>query len=462
MKNKTILLVGGTGFIGNELGEKLVQAGYSLHVLSRRDKTDLYLSFPAHIFYWDESQAIPPEALKNVTTIINLAGESIAAGRWTEAKKKRILSSRLSVCKAIDSALSSMENPPLLIQASAVGFYGDQAQNQVDEESPAGEGFLAETCVQWEKATLKMKGAQRKVILRIGMVLGTTGGALPELIDIYALGVGAVLGSGNQYMSWIHIDDLCRFIIYAAENQEISGVYNMTAPQAVTNRDFHRAMSQHFFTVPKIKVPSLVLKTFLGKKSELLLIGQKVIPKRTQESGFTFQYLDIDKAMSSLLGAEKFRNCLILHKKQWLPIDIKTTWEFFSSEKNLEKITPPWLNFKVLRVKNAEKEDAKTLSEGSEIDYALKVHGLPMKWRSKIVNFTPEKSFRDLQLKGPYKVWDHTHNFRSLGGGTLIEDIVRYRLPFGVAGNIGLPLVKKDVGNIFQFRRETILGLLGK
>lgn len=454
-KSLNILIIGGTGFIGQEVGIRLVENGHNVRLLSRTPKEKLSLSFPAEVYSWQPNQPIPQDALSSVDVIINLAGESISTGRWTSAKKKRIIDSRTSVVSAIAKAVESMDRAPVLIQASAIGFYGNRGREVLTESSETGSGFLAETTKLWEDAALTIE-AKRKVIMRIGLVLGTTGGALPELINIYGSGLGLPLGSGTQYMSWIHIEDLCNFMINAIEDERYSGTFNLTAPNPVTNSEFHRAMTKYFFALPLMKAPSLAVKIALGEKSQLILDGQKVIPQRALDLGFSYEFTEIKEALSDLISSPH-RNSFVLHRRQWIPEDIENTWQFFSAEKNLETITPPWLQFKV------RKKDTDTIETGSHIDYDLKIHGIPVHWRSKILDFQPQKQFRDVQIKGPYQVWDHLHKFKKLGKGTLIEDYIRYKLPVGLVGNLfGLPIVQRDVKQIFNFRQNKLKELFKK
>ncbi|MBP9706139.1 MAG: TIGR01777 family oxidoreductase [Oligoflexales bacterium] len=446
---KTVLILGGTGFIGRELGILLTSLGYSVRILTRANPNTLLLPYPAKIIQWRGD--IPAEAISECFAVVNLAGDSVASGRWTDEKKESIIASRRSVAASLIEAINR-HHPKLrvLVQASAIGFYGDRNDLELDENSPPGTGFLAETCLAWENSLDDLPETVRKVTTRIGVVLGHGGGALSEIAEIYGKGLGAVLGSGKQYMSWIHIADICKFISEAIEIEGYSGTYNLTAPHPVQNSEFHQAMMKYFTRSSPLKVPEFVLKTVLGEKSKLVLDSQNVKPRRALAQGFKFNYTTIEQALDSLYS-EKMPNSFILLQKQWVPFKRDQVWDFFSSEKNLERITPPWLNFKVV------KKSSNEIENGTLIDYRLKIHGIPVAWQSEIIDFEAPNQFVDKQLKGPYKLWHHRHAFVELADGTLLIDLIHFSLPVGMLGAIfGMPLAKIDLNKIFNYRKKII------
>ncbi|MDE3269865.1 MAG: TIGR01777 family oxidoreductase [Pseudomonadota bacterium] len=292
--NKTLLLVGGTGFIGRELGKYLHAAGYSLRLLVRSEISEESLRFPARLYRWHAAMPVPAAAMTGLTAAINLAGAPIAARRWTAKQKQLIIASRVLTTRALVAA-----SPPLLIQASASGFYGDTGAAAADEKQAAGSGFLADTAKAWEA---EAQGAKQVAIMRFGMVLGKGGGAFPQLARIYRCGLGAVIGTGKQYVSWIHVEDVCAYVLRCLQDRTMRGVYNLVAPQALTYREFHQAFARHApFALPLPAVPAVVLRLFWGDKSELLLASQHLTPARLLASGFKYRYPDLNSALKNLL-----------------------------------------------------------------------------------------------------------------------------------------------------------------
>lgn len=447
-KSNKILIIGGTGFVGSELGIKLAESGHEIHLVTRKLRPENTLPFPCHQFEYDGLE-VPDEAMVGVSTIVNLAGESIAEGRWTQEKKKRIKESRLNATNAAVNA-ANKHGISTLIQTSATGYYGN-TKNLVDESSAAGDCFLAETAREWEEAAEPLSDKVRKVIMRIGVVLGHSGGAFAEMTMPYIMGIASPLGSGKQYLSWIHIDDLTKFIVTATEDNNYTGIYNLCAPESITYKEFHNALNKHFGVLPLPSVPSWALKIALGEKSKLLLDSQQISPARLMaEKSFKYTYPKIDVCLNNLLD-DNFKSCATMDTKQWINLPSKKVWDFFSDEKNLEKITPEFLNFKVDSITTDK------VTAGSIIDYSLKLHGIPLRWRSEITDYEEGKHFVDQQLKGPYAVWHHTHKFKPLAGGTLIEDHVKYRPPLGSLGAlVSMMFIRKDLTKIFNYRRSRV------
>ena len=440
-----MLLVGGSGFVGCRLGTMLARQGVFIHLLTRKVKKGL--SYPALQFEWDGRGEIPQRALDGVEAIVNLAGESIGSGRWSEAKKKKIVESRVQTTKNVVLAANKYGIKTLL-QASAIGFYGDSKDQILSEDSRGGEGFLAHTVKEWEKSLQLLNGGTRLVVMRMGVVLGSEGGAFFDLTKPYLMGFGAMVGGGLKYFSFIHVEDICRFMVDALRQESFKGVYNLTAPNPVTYRELHESLLDYYSGFSWLKVPEVFLRLFLGKKSELVLTSQRVLPKRLMEGGFSFKYASIEAALGEILRKD-LKNAQIKDCSQWVPKGVDNVWGFFSDEKNLEKLTPPFLHFHV------DHMSTEHIEQGSIIQYKLKLHGLPIKWRSKISHFKKHDRFVDEQIKGPYETWHHTHSFEALGEGTLIKDRIYYRLPFGFLGRMVASLmVARDVAKIFRYRKD--------
>ena len=454
MNSKTLLLVGGSGFVGSKLGEKFSSLGWNIKLLTRSKRSFQY-SYPCEEIIWD-GMSIPAKVLNHVNVIINLAGQGIADKRWNNKYCRHILESRVFSTRAVYHAIQEAKvKPELVIQASAVGYYGLDDREDCDEQSKPGKDFLSDVCESWEKEAEKISKYTRLVIARIGVVLGWEGGALAKLWDIYASGLGAYLGNGRQWMNWIHIDDLTQFFEYALFKSEVSGVYNLVASQNTRNYDFHKILARHTPSFSFAGAPKISVQSILGARAKLLLTAPKVIPARLERLGFAFLYPDLESAMNSLLHERTHPHLHYLKCKQWVPCSSEEVWSFVSSAKNLERITPPWLNFKIVGLSDDE------IQEGTKIRYTLKLHGIPFSWTSHISQWSPSDEFVDEQISGPYKVWFHRHVMRELSGGTLIEDRIEYKLPLYPFGELALPMVKGDLDKIFAFRKKATAKYLG-
>ena len=299
-----ILITGGTGFIGRQLCQALVARGHALTVLSRQPERRRPL-LPASVKLVARLEDIPPADLP--AAIINLAGEGIATRRWSAARKRLLLDSRLGVTHALSQWLAQQaHSPQVLINASAVGFYGDAGDTALTENSPAvRHDFSHLLCEAWENAARELaeQARMRLCILRFGVVLGAGDGMLARLLPAYRLGLGAQLGNGRQWLSWIHMEDLVQLIIQSLDNPAASGVYNAVAPTPVTQARFHRALAGVCRRPGVLRVPALPLKLALGEMSVLLLGGQKVLPARLLEQGFVFRFRELEPALADLLGA---------------------------------------------------------------------------------------------------------------------------------------------------------------
>ena len=289
-----IVVAGGTGFIGEPLVRRLLARGDDVSVLAR-NPPKVRAGRPLS---WDDAgEAASADA------VINLAGENVAGGRWTESRKERILESRVNATRTlVDVLRGRSEWPRTLINASAVGYYGLRGDETLDENSPAGEGFLAAVTKKWEDLAREAEAVARVVILRFGVVLGAGGGALGKMLLPFRLGMGGPIGSGQQWMSWVDREDVLRMIEWAIDHRQARGVYNVTAPNPVRNRDFTRALGRVLHRPAFIPVPAFALRLALGEMAgEMLLGGQRVVPARATAEGVTFAYPEIDGALRHVL-----------------------------------------------------------------------------------------------------------------------------------------------------------------
>jgi uncharacterized protein (TIGR01777 family) len=254
---------------------------------------------------WNPEQAtIDDQALAGVGAVIHLAGESIAEGRWTAEKKRRIRESRVEGTRLVVNALTQLDpRPPVLVTASAIGYYGDRGTTQLDETSEPGEGFLVEVCRAWESATLPAKDAGMRVVNgRLGVVLSRRGGALARMLTPFKLGVGGKIGSGRQYMSWITLDDATRAFQFAMESDRLSGPVNFVAPEPLTNLEFTKALGRVLRRPTILPMPATAARLAFGELADgLLLASARVVPSRLTEAGFSFDYPQLEPALRHVL-----------------------------------------------------------------------------------------------------------------------------------------------------------------
>ena len=255
---------------------------------------------------WDgiSAEGLRP-LLEGVDVVVHLAGENIGAGRWTAARKRAILESRTESSRAVAAAMIGAGNKKaVLIQASAVGFYGPRKGEEVSETGSAGNDFLARVCRDWEAASESVvEAGLRRVVIRTGVVLSAEGGALPKMLIPFRLFAGGPMGSGGQFVPWIHIDDEVAAIGFLAENEEAKGAFNLVAPGAVTNRQLGREIGRVLGRPSLVPTPAFALRLALGEMSTLVLDGQRVIPKRLVKSGFDFKFPELEPALRNLLGS---------------------------------------------------------------------------------------------------------------------------------------------------------------
>ena len=456
-----ILVTGGTGFVGRALIRELIRLNHSITVLTRQPQavTQLYGDIVTSIS-WDACSGPPPaSAYEDVDVIINLLGENIARKRWTDAQKKAIYDSRIVGTRhLIEGAQAHASSVSTIISTSAVGYYDQDPSQQVTESDPHASSFLGSLCHDWERAVLDLTEptAIRCVIFRVGVVIGD-GGAINQMIGPFLWGLGGQLGNGEQWMNWIDLSDLVRLYVAGITDSSLSGVYNAVSPNNVTNRQFTSALGQRLNRMTRLSVPAIVLRIILGELSELLLLGSKVQPKRLLDHGFSFSFPTIADSLTQALHfryiphLKKTIRCQRLMTSQFLPYSQSTVFQFFSDASNLERLTPPHVQFAITW------QSTPTIQANTLFDYRLRIRGIPIFWRTLITDWEPQSSFTDTQLNGPYQVWHHTHRFYPYSTGTWIEDEIFYAPPnIPIIKWLLLPFIKRDIHSIFQFRQRTI------
>ncbi|MEI6311897.1 MAG: TIGR01777 family oxidoreductase [Bacteroidota bacterium] len=298
--NKKVLITGATGFIAQKIINLLLENGYKINTLSRKRIVDPRINS----FIWDiERNQIEEAAIDGVGSIIHLAGENIGAKSWTNEQKEHIVSSRVQSTNILYELLHQKKIMlDCYIGASATGFYGNVNDHIVDEDSPAGHNFLANTCVLWENAHNKLLPfAKKHIIMRIPMVMDAKQGAFPKLILSYPLSLN-YFGKGDQYMPWIHIEDICKVVLFFMENTTTTGIYNINAPENSTQKEFIKSLAQLKKPIsPVFGIPSIALKIGLGESASLVLDGQRCTSKKLLLAGFQFQYGSVYECLKNIL-----------------------------------------------------------------------------------------------------------------------------------------------------------------
>lgn len=290
-----VLLSGASGFVGKALGQALTQRGDQV-VAVVRDPAKTKLPFPAEMISWN---AAAP--LANIDAVIHLAGESVAQ-RWSASTKEKILRSRVDTARQLRKLVSG--RPAVYISASAIGYYGDRGDELLNEEAAPGNDFLAGVCREWEATARDWEGAASRVaIFRFGVILGRHGGALEKMLPVFRAGVGGRLASGQQWMSWVHLDDVVGMLLHALDRNSIKGVYNAVAPAPVRNSEFTEVLAHVLHRPALLPVPAFALKLAAGEMSAIFLASQRVSAEKIQASGFSFKYPSLAPALQHSIGS---------------------------------------------------------------------------------------------------------------------------------------------------------------
>ncbi len=300
-----VLITGATGFIGSGLVEKFLTRNYSVNVLTRNvPRAAVKFGDRVNYFKWDPTKEIAPsEAFKGVESVVHLLGENVAGKRWSEKVKKVVYDSRIiGTENLIEGLIASKSQIKTFVSTSAIGIYGVRGDEEVSEqEEILPTDFLSKLCIDWEKVVHeKLPTEIRKCIFRVGVVLGRNGGALSKMELPFKCGVGGVVGSGKQMMSWIHVEDLRELYFDAVKKEEFSGIINATAPNPVNNKTFTKSLGKVLSRPTIFPMPSFAAEMAFGELSTILLDGQKVMPERALKLGYKYQYPQIDKALENL------------------------------------------------------------------------------------------------------------------------------------------------------------------
>ena len=295
----TIVIAGGSGFLGQKLVRRLESDGHAVTVLTRKPARPNDVQWNP-----DGSSGALPRHFDGKDAVINLAGEGIADKRWSAERKAALRNSRILSTRTLVRAVTQCARPPrVFISASGIGYYGPRADELITESAHAGSDFLARLCVEWEQeARFVESPATRLAIVRTGVALAADGGALPRMMLPFKLGLGATLGSGDQCMPWIHVDDWTALVAWLVQNDRAAGAFNAAAPTPVTNRTFTRMLGRVLRRPAVLQAPAFVLKAALGELSTILLNGQRAVPAHAEQLGFRFTHRELEAALQSVLG----------------------------------------------------------------------------------------------------------------------------------------------------------------
>lgn len=292
-----VLITGASGLVGTELQKSFAAKGYDMLLASRKEPKD-----DKHIQWSIEEGFAEPEKLEGIDAVVHLAGENVNGLRWTDEKKKAIRDSRVLGTRNVVDAISKLKGKPkVFVASSAIGFYGERGDEEVTESSAAGDNFLAGVSKEWESESRRAEDAGiRTVLLRTGIVLSKDGGALGTMLTPFKLGVGGVVGSGKQWMSWISMEDEIAIINYVIENENIRGAVNAVSPNPVTNQEFTKTLGEVLYRPTFLPLPEFAVSMVFGEMGDaLLLASTKVIPKRLLDAGFEFKYPDLKPAIEN-------------------------------------------------------------------------------------------------------------------------------------------------------------------
>jgi len=299
-----IVLTGGTGLIGRHLAAALVDRGDEVICISRKaERARLKLPSGVAVLEADPTAAGAwQDTVADSDAVVNLAGEPLASGRWTRGRKRRFRRSRLEVTRRVVEALHRSERVKVMISASAVGIYGDGDREPQYEDRQASGDYLGRLAHQWESCALEGADATRIVLARFGVILAADGGALPRMALPFRFGLGGPLGTGKQYLPWIHIDDVLRVLFYMIEQEDLSGPVNVVAPDPPTQREFAEALGRALGRSARIPTPAWLLRLVLGEMSDLVLSSNRTVPRALRARSFNFEHRDMEAALRGLLG----------------------------------------------------------------------------------------------------------------------------------------------------------------
>lgn len=465
-----VFITGGTGFVGKAIVLRLMRDGHTVSVWTRRpDEAPALVGGDPELADANAGLDALRRELERADAVINLAGENVVS-RWSDSRKQKLRSSRVDLTRELVEAMGRCAKPPeVLLSASAVGYYGSDFERTFDETSKPADDFLARLCVDWEAAAFSARDHGTRVcVFRIGIVLGDGGGALDQMLPIFRAGLGGRLGSGRQWVSWVHLEDLAQMFAAALTDSRFDGAVNAVAPTPITNRTLTQALGTAVNRPTLVPVPAFALRLVFGEGARALLASQKVEPARLNGVGFAFRFDTIAKALADITYRDpsvtirraenppdhpylqKRGARYVLEQKTVIDERLPDVMPFFSEAANLGALTPPDMDFRILTARPID------MREGQVIDYRITLGPMPMRWRTVIERWS-ESGFVDAQHKGPYRSWFHEHEFKADGDRTIMTDRVWYSPPFGPLGWIAHAVfIRSMLCRIFEYRSTRV------
>ena len=468
-----IIVSGATGFLGRALLLHLASIGARVTAWVRDVPRARDLLGPDVELIATSDHDGLARAVAAADVVVHLAGESIVDGRWSAQRKQTLLDSRVTTAEHLLDAIRRRQTKlPLLLSASAVGYYGDRGNEVLSEVATAGVGFAAALCQQWEQAALTSdEWVERSACLRIGVVLGRHGGALPTLARISRMWLGGPLGRGEQWVPWIHIDDAVAAIGHVIATPTLRGPINVVSPNPVHQRELATCVGITLSRPARLPTPTAIIRLLLGEAATLVLSSQRAVPTALLRSGFAFRFTNVGSAIDDLLRNDRAvvirrlrrgdaprspyleghtpSHVLVARTKIERPLE--DIIGFFADPENLALLTPPTMSFAIKTPRPIE------MAVGAVIDYRISLSGVPMTWRTVIERWQPGEMFVDAQHRGPYASWWHEHRFSRDGAHTVMDDAVYYAAPLGLLGRIVNRLfIAAMLRDIFAYRNHAV------
>jgi uncharacterized protein (TIGR01777 family) len=450
---KKVAVTGASGFVGRAVVRALAARGDSVLALGRNAKVE---GLPAGVrtARYDPNNPAPhPEIFEGLDAVVHLAGETVD-GRWNPEKKRAIYDSRVLGTRNLVASLArcSLARPAVLINASAVGYYGSRGDEVLDETSAPGDDFMAGLVKDWEQAADRAEPLGIRVAkIRVAFVVGN-GGAVDKLLPPFKAFIGGPFGSGGMWFPWMHLEDTAALILLAIDRDDARGPINAVSPDLATNMRFVQALGHAIKRPAFMPVPPPALKLVIGEFAETVLGSQLILPRRAKQLGFVWKHEFLEEALLDVLAPNEHRSLATQEfvSEIVVPKPLEQMWQFFSDPSNLGRLTPQAMHFTIM-------DGVPQLRPGSTIEYTVTVHGLLVKWKTLISEWDVEQRFVDYQVRGPYALWRHCHEFEAApDGGTVVRDRVRYSLPWAPLGNVVLPIVRRDLSEIWSYRRHKI------
>ncbi|HEY5093696.1 MAG TPA: TIGR01777 family oxidoreductase [Candidatus Eremiobacteraceae bacterium] len=450
---KKVAVTGASGFVGRAVVHALARRGDSVLALGRSANIAGLPPSVRTAKYDPNNPASHPEIFEGMDAVVHLAGETVD-GRWSPAKKRAIYDSRVLGTRNLVASLAkcSLARPTVLVSGSAIGYYGSRGDEVLDESSSPGTDFMADLVKRWEA---EADGAEalglRVAKIRVAFVIGD-GGAVKKLLPPFKAFIGGPFGSGGMWFPWMHLEDTANLFLLAVDRDDARGPINAVSPDLATNMRFVQALGHAIRRPAFMPVPPPALKLIVGEFADTVLGSQLILPRRASELGFVWKHEMLEEALLDVLAPAEHRTPATHELTSEIVVQrpLAQTWQFFSDPGNLAQITPPATQLELM-------DAVPQLRQGATLDYTMKVRGLWVKWRTLITVWDVERRFVDYQVRGPYALWRHTHEFESgPDGSTVVRDRVRYSLPWAPIGNVALPFVRRSLAEIWSYRRHKI------